>query len=99
VEGTYALLRRAILEKRQVHGTYGGHERHMCPHVLGTSEGRARVLVFQFGGSSRRGLQPGGDWRCLLLDGLTRVSIHEGPWHARAHSEPQHCVEEVEVEA
>ena len=31
--------------------------------------GVAQALFFQFGGESKRGLSPGGDWRCLPLDG------------------------------
>jgi len=98
VEDTYALVRRAIMERRQVQATYDGHQRRMCPHVLGTANGRPRALFFQFAGGSGGGLPPGGDWRCLLLDGLTGTSIHEGPWHTRAHSEPQHCVDEIDLE-
>jgi hypothetical protein len=98
VEDTYALVRRAIEERRQVHATYAGHRRRMCPHVIGTRAGQQRALFFQFAGGSSRGLPPEGDWRCLPLDGLGDVSIHAGPWHTRAHSEPQHCVEDVDLE-
>jgi hypothetical protein len=98
VEDTYALVRRAIEERRQVHATYDGHQRRMCPHVLGAKDGQPRALFFQFAGSSGRGLPPGGDWRCLQLHGLTDVSVHDGPWHTRAHSEPQRCVDEVDLE-
>ncbi len=98
MEGAYALVRRAIEERRQVHASYGGHQRRMCPHVIGTRDGQPRALFFQFGGSSSRGLPPGGDWRCLRLDRLTGVSIHDGLWHTRAHSEPQRCIEDVDLE-
>jgi hypothetical protein len=98
MEGTYALVLRAIEQRRQVHATYDGHRRRMCPHVIGTREGQPRALFFQFDGSSGRGLPAGGDWRCLPLAGLTEVSIHDGPWHTRAHSEPQRCVDAVDLE-
>lgn len=98
MEGAYALVRQAIEERRQIHASYGGHRRRMCPHVLGTKEGRSRALFFQFAGGSGRGLAPDGDWRCLPLDRLTDVSVHDGPWHTRTHSEPQHCIEEVDLE-
>ena len=94
----YALVRRAIERRQQVHATYGGHRRRLCPHVIGTREGQSRALFFQFGGTSSRGLEPGGDWRCLPLDGLSEVSAHEGPWHTRAHSEPQRCIDQVDLE-
>jgi hypothetical protein len=98
VEGTYALVRGAIEGRRQVEAVYGGHRRRMCPHVIGTRAGSPRALFFQFAGSSGRGLPPGGGWRCLPLDGLTEVSVHDGPWHTRAHSEPQGCIEVVDLE-
>jgi hypothetical protein len=98
VEGTYALVRRALEERLQVHATYDGYRRRMCPHIIGTKEGRPRALFFQFAGGSSRGLLSGGDWRCLLLDDLTDISVHVGAWHTRARSEPQHCVDEVDLE-
>jgi hypothetical protein len=98
VEGTYALVRQAIEERRQVHATYGGHRRRMCPHVIGTKDGEPRALFFQFAGGSGRGLKSGGDWRCLSLQGMTDVSVHDGPWYTQAHSQPQYCVEEVDLE-
>ena len=94
----YALVRRAIEERRPLEATYNGHRRLLCPHVLGTRDGRPRVLCFQFGGGSARGLAPGGDWRCLDIDGLGEVAIAAGPWRSRPHSQPQHCVDEVELE-
>lgn len=98
MEGAYALIRQAIEERRQVHAAFGGYQRRMCPHILGTKDGLPRALFFQFAGGSSRGLAPGGDWRCLPLDGLTEISVHDGPWHTRAHSEPQHCVERIDLE-
>jgi hypothetical protein len=98
VEGTYALVRRAIEQRLQVQATFDGHQRRMCPHVIGSRDGQPRVLFFQFAGSSGRGLPPGGDWRCLPLDGLTEVSVQDGRWHTRAHSGPQHCIEVVDLE-
>jgi hypothetical protein len=99
VEGTYALVRRAVAERLQVDATYDGHRRRMCPHLVGTRAGEPRALFFQFAGGSGRGLAPGGDWRCLPLAGLSDVSLRDGEWHTRAHSEPQHCIDEVDLEA
>jgi len=97
MEGAYALVRRAIEERQQVHATYSGHQRRMCPHVIGARDGEPRALFFQFAGGSGRGLRPQGDWRCLPLAGLSEVSIHDGPWHTRAHSEPQRCIDDVDL--
>jgi hypothetical protein len=98
MEDTYALVRRAIEQRQQVLAVYGGHRRRMCPHVIGTRDGRPRALFFQFDGGSSRGLAPGGDWRCLRLDRLTEVAVEDGRWHTRAHSEPQRCIEVVDLE-
>lgn len=95
---TYEQIRRAILERKQVHATYEGHRRHLCPHLLGTAKGEQRALFFQFAGTSSRGLAPGGDWRCLSLARLSEVSVHDGSWHTRTHSNPQHCIDDVDLE-
>jgi len=95
----HELLSEAITEKRCIEAAFGGHRRGLCPHVLGTKGGEPRVLCFQYAGGSSRGLAPGGDWRCLPLAGLSQVSIVDGRWRTRPHSQPQHCIEEVEIEA
>jgi hypothetical protein len=96
----YSLIREAILSRRQILATYDGHDREMCPHVLGrTKDGRAQALFFQFAGTSSRGLPPGGDWRCMPVDGLEDVAIGAGEWHtAPNYSGTQTCVELVDVE-
>jgi hypothetical protein len=98
MNSTYSLIWQAIEECRQVHASYAGHPRLLCPHLIGTRAGEPRALFFQFGGSSARGLAPGGDWRCFPLAGLSEVSLHDGDWHTRPHSQPQSCIDEVELE-
>ncbi len=61
--GNYSLIRTAIRDRMQVMATYRGRPRALCPHVLGTKNGRRQALFFQFAGESARGLRPGGDWR------------------------------------
>ncbi|HEY2052680.1 MAG TPA: hypothetical protein VGH14_01970 [Solirubrobacterales bacterium] len=96
---SYALIKQAILERRQVHATYQGKFRELCPHVLGTKNGRPQALFFQFGGDSHRGLPPGGDWRCLPVEELGDVSLHDGPWHGEDRYNPsQSCVHDVDIE-
>jgi hypothetical protein len=95
----YELIRTAILERQQVLATYEGHRRELCPHVLGTKDGRRQALFFQFGGGSSTALPRGGDWRCLPLDGLEDVVVREGPWHtAGGLQELETCVDEIDVE-
>ena len=94
-DDAYELLRRAILERRQVEARFDGRPRRFCPHAIGRRDGRPRALVFQVAGHSSRGLPAGGDWRCLAVDRLTEVSLRDGPWRSREHSQPQHGIDEV----
>ena len=93
----YALVRRAMVERKQVHALVDGNPRRLCPHVLGRRDGEPRALFFQFGGYSSRGLKPGGDWRCIPLHRLAQVTLHDSRWHTTPHSRPQRCVNEVDL--
>lgn len=95
--GAYELIRRAIEERRQVEALFDGRPRRFCPHAIGTRAGERRTLVFQVGGDSSRGLPPGGDWRCLAIDRLSEVGFAEGPWRTKEHSQPQRCIDEVDL--
>jgi hypothetical protein len=96
----YELIRSATLAKQQVLATYKGHRRELCPHVLGTKDGRRQALFFQFGGGTSSWLPPGGEWRCIPIDWLEDVVVREGPWHTdQGHELPETCVDEIDVEA
>lgn len=96
---TYDALRQAIEDRMQVIATYSGHRREMCPHALGWKNGRQHVLFFQFGGTSSRGLPPGGEWRCMDVSTLLDVQIVVGDWHSSTnHSRPQTCIDLIEAE-
>lgn len=99
---TYQIVRLAILNKQIIRATYRGRVRVMCPHVVGTKNGRSQALFYQFDGESSSGLDPDGspaNWRCLLLDALSDVSVEDGEWHtAPNHSREQTCVDEIDVE-
>lgn len=98
----YALIRQAILDKDIVVATYNGHFREMCPHVLGTKNGRRQCLFYQFAGTSSSGLGPDGspdNWRCIPIGALRDVSVRKGDWHtAPNHSRPQTCVGQIDVQ-
>lgn len=102
MDGTYAIIREAILSKQQIVANYHGYAREMCPHVLGTKGRREQVLFYQFAGHSRSGLSPDGspnNWRCMFVDELSEVEARDGEWHsAPNHSRPQTCVDEIDVE-
>jgi hypothetical protein len=95
--GAYELIRAAIEDRRQVEALFDGRPRRFCPHAIGSRAGEPRALVFQIDGYSDRGLPPGGDWRCLAIDRLSDVALADGPWRAREHSQPQTCIDEVDL--
>jgi hypothetical protein len=101
---SYDLVRQAILEKKAVCAYYHGQYREMCPHVLGTKNGKRHCLFYQFGGQSNsRPIQPDGskdNWRCIDIDALSGVKIVESAWHtAPDHSRPQTCVDYADAVA
>ena len=67
--------------------------------ILGHTEGKERVLAFQFAGGSSRPLPPGGQWRCLTLAEVTEVTLRDGPWRdGNEHGTRQSCVAEVDYD-
>ncbi len=96
---TYELFRQAILNEKQVVCTYQGSYRELCPLIIGHTRGAERVLAFQFGGRSSRGLPPGGAWKCLDLAKVEDALLRDGPWHeGGSHRKEQSCVEEIDLD-
>lgn len=98
----YELIKNAILQKQQVFATYDGHPRELCPHAIGTKNGRQQALFYQFGGSGSKGPVVAGsqaNWRCIPVDGLADVTVKNGDWHsADNHSKAQTCIDIIDVE-
>lgn len=96
---TYELFVRAIKERKQIVCSYQGSVREVCPVLLGHTRGEEKALTFQFGGESRSGLPPGGEWRCLWLSGVSEPMLRDGPWRSGdRHGQSQACVEIVEYD-
>ena len=99
---TYDVIHDAIVNKKVIRAIYNAHERVMCPHLLGTKNGRSQALFYQFAGHSSSGLEPDGsrnNWRCMFLDELSNVRSEDGRWHtAPNHSRPSTCVDVVDAE-
>lgn len=96
---TYSIIRQAIEDQKQVIATYGGRVREMCPHAIGTKDGREQAIFFQFAGESSKGLPAGGEWRCLAIEGLSDVSVRDGAWQTDSnHSQPNTCIDEIDIE-
>lgn len=95
----YDILADAIEKQKQIHATYKGLRREMCPHVLGVKNGKMNCLFYQFGGeSSSREIVPGStqNWRCVNIEKLEDVIAVEGEWYsANNHSREQTCVDEI----
>ena len=96
----YGLFARAIAGRMQVLCSYDGYRRELCPHILGhTRQGDEVALTYQFGGQSRSGLPPGGEWRCLRIAKAADVRLRQGPWQAgSSHRRPQGCVDIVDLD-
>ena len=97
---TFDLFHGAILKRQQVTCTYQGRYREICPHILGHSAGSEKLLAYQFGGESSKGLPPGGQWRCLRLSDVRDVKARDGWWYSGGeHAKTQSCVDDVFVDA
>lgn len=85
--------------RKQIVCIYGGYRRELCPIILGHSQGQERALTYQVGGSSKSGLPPDGQWRCLFLSNVSQAQLQDGPLRVGAsHSQPQGCVEVVDLD-
>ena len=104
VEEIYQLVWTAVAHRQPIEAGYQGRFRLFCPHRLGrNSEGRLRVLCYQYGGDSQSGLQPLGspaNWRCIVLEKLGRVKLLQDIWHtAPNNSRPASCVIDADIDA
>jgi hypothetical protein len=96
---TYGTVYAAIQNQQSISALYQGLTRELCPHALGTKNGKQQGLFFQFAGQSSSGLPPGGMWRCIPIEGLQILSVYDGPWHTNNdHSKMQTCVGTVDIE-
>jgi hypothetical protein len=99
---TYTIIREAIAKKQHVIATYDGHNREMCPHVIGYKDGVEQALFYQFAGNSSKGKitkDSEKTWRCMSISKLQNVSVREGEWHtSEDHSKRQTCVDRVDLE-
>lgn len=95
----YELIRAAMFEEKQIICTYGGHLRELCPIVLGHSDSKEKLLAYQVGGSTSKGLPRSGQWKCLFVARMQDARMHEGPWReGDRHSQEQRCIHDVDVD-
>jgi hypothetical protein len=102
VSEVYGLLRYAASRKQPVTATYDEEPRLLCPHIGGRKSGRWNVFCYQFGGSSNSAEAlaqgGGGEWRCLTVEKLSKVELHEGEWHTEPRSRRQTCIDEIDFD-
>ena len=94
----YRLFRDAIIGRQQITCYYQGLYRELFPHVLGHKRGQETALTYQFAGQSASGLPPDGEWRCLLLAQVQNAQCRDGTWHSRPHTQPQTCIDIINVQ-
>jgi len=95
---TWETLAHAIRERQQVIATYNERPRAFCPHALGFKGDTRHVLVYQFDAARRIGERPTTGWRCLEVDRLEDVHLHDGEWHTAPNIfNPQSCLDTVDV--
>ena len=97
----YDLIREAIINKQYISCSYNGYYREMCPHTIGTKNGKAQALFYQFGGKSKSGLStdPKNNWRCIPVNEITNIQVHSGKWYtADNHNQSQSCIDNVDIE-
>jgi len=95
----YRLIRAAIENEQQITCRYDGHDRALCPHIIGWTDGEEKLLAWQFGGTTSSVLPPGGQWRCLRVAGMQDVKARDGRWYSGSrHRSTQSCVQEIDLD-
>jgi len=96
---SFDLFLEAVLGRKQIICRYQGHDREVCPHILGHRDGEEKALVFQFGGGSGSKLPRAGEWRCFKLAEVTDIQLRAGRWYSGSyHRSTQRCVDTVYVD-
>ena len=103
IETTWAVLARALHDRRAVRADYHGAVRVLCPHALGWKNGRSKVLAYQAAGNTSEGRLPAEArqrWRSLFVDEILGATIAEDQrWQtADNYSTQSNCFDQVAVE-
>ena len=102
-DASYAIVRRAILDRCSLTAAYDGAVLHFSPHVLGRHKDKSfRVVAFQYAARGAAPVPPHsadrGRWRCLRLARLKRVAPNRDGWHSgHDYGRPTKCVPQVIV--
>ena len=95
----YDTIRSSMELGKPVRVIHKGHERFMCAHTLGHTNGYQQALLYQYGGSTSKGPLTAPEWRCLRLHDVTQIEIIDDAWHTgHNHSRPQTCVKDISMQ-
>ena len=78
-------------QRRTVRARYHGHQRLLCPHALGWKHGRAKVLVYQAGGTTTTGTLPTNTehrWRSMFVHEIEDLTITDDQWQTANNYTP-----------
>ena len=90
----WQILAHALDTRRSVAATYHNHRRVLCPHALGYSAGRAKLLAYQTSGPTSTGALPADPhqrWRSLFLDDIEHPVIIDAAWQTADNYTPTHA--------
>lgn len=93
------IIKQAIRRKHNLKAWYQGHLREFSPHSIGwDNHGRHHVFAWQFAGGSSQELPPQGEWRCFVVEDLTRLASVPGRWRSDpSWRRPNVCVTRIEL--
>lgn len=97
----WTVLEDALTARRSVHLRYHRHRRVICPHALGWTAGRHKVLAYQTGGTTSTGPLPADPtqrWRWMFVDEIEDPAIIDQPWETAAnHIHHPNCIDHLEL--
>ncbi len=96
----YLIVRKAIENEQQITCTYQGHYRQLCPHIIGWTNNKERLLAYQFAGTTgSRALPPDGAWKCLDVAAMSDIQVRDGRRHeGGSHQKEQKCVQDIDLD-
>ncbi len=99
ISTAWTVLADALTQRRAVRARYHGHDRVLCPHLLGWKHGRPKLLAYQSDGTTSAGPNPLPQqrWRSLFVDEIEQISLAaDHPWQtAGNYTADSNCVDRV----
>ena len=92
-----------LIQRRPVRARYHGHERLLCPHALGWTNARPRMLAYQAAGTTSTGplpVAPQQRWRSMFIDEIEDPVITDDRWEtADNYSHHFNGIDTIEIRA